>query len=311
MHYKPDIHFLIGILLIFFPLKGYTQSINSEEKSAVIKKTAQILQKKYIYPEKAEKASGLILQNLETGKYDSIHDPVLFSDVVTADIRTLIPDKHLGLINKDFAQLYRDSVNSLEKEKGVLSSKILENDIGYLEITSFTFRKSELDKYLEQISTQNTIVIDLRKNSGGNGNLSTYLMSYFMEGNLHFADWVDRNGKKGSKIFTHKKVGGDRLLETPLYILISKKTFSAAEALAYNLQALDRATIVGEKSAGGAHPKTNVSINKNFYLSLPGLRSENTITHSDWEQTGVIPDVSCTSEEALEIAISEAKKEKP
>ncbi|MGI8691709.1 MAG: S41 family peptidase [Geodermatophilaceae bacterium] len=40
-----------------------------------------------------------------------------------------------------------------------------------------------------------------------------------------------------------------------MYVLTSGATFSGGEALAYDLQQLGRATVVGERTRGGAHPR--------------------------------------------------------
>ena len=89
----------------------------------------------------------------------------------------------------------------------------------------------------------------------------------------------------------------------PVYVLISKETFSAAEAFAYDLQALKRATVVGEPSGGGAHPFVYRRLSEHYVLSLPEARSINPVTGKDWQGVGVIPDVRVTADLALEEAL--------
>jgi C-terminal processing protease CtpA/Prc len=88
----------------------------------------------------------------------------------------------------------------------------------------------------------------------------------------------------------------------PVYLLISKRTFSAAEAFAYDLQALGRAVVVGEPSGGGAHPFEYRRVGTHFVLSLPEGRSINPVTGKDWEGVGVQPDVVVPEAQALEKA---------
>jgi C-terminal processing protease CtpA/Prc len=85
--------------------------------------------------------------------------------------------------------------------------------------------------------------------------------------------------------------------------LTSKRTFSAAEALAYDLQALKRATIVGEPSGGGAHPFQYRRIHPNYVLWSVTQKSINPITQSNWQGVGVQPDVRVPAEQALAKAI--------
>jgi C-terminal processing protease CtpA/Prc len=90
--------------------------------------------------------------------------------------------------------------------------------------------------------------------------------------------------------------------------LISKRTFSAAEAFAYDLQALRRAVVIGEPSGGGAHPFEYRRAGTHFVLSLPEGRSVNPITGKDWEGVGVQPDVPVPEAEALEKALELARQ---
>jgi C-terminal processing protease CtpA/Prc len=73
--------------------------------------------------------------------------------------------------------------------------------------------------------------------------------------------------------------------------------------MAYDLQALGRATIVGEASGGGAHPYENVKLDAHYVLGLPTSRSVNPITKGNWQGTGVRPDVSAPADSALAIAL--------
>jgi tetratricopeptide (TPR) repeat protein len=90
-------------------------------------------------------------------------------------------------------------------------------------------------------------------------------------------------------------------------VLISNQTFSGAEAFAYDLQALKRATIVGEVSAGAAHPASTWVVYKDLRISIPFGRAINPITGTNWEGVGVKPDIEVAADKALEVAIAKAK----
>ena len=90
--------------------------------------------------------------------------------------------------------------------------------------------------------------------------------------------------------------------------MIGKQTFSAAEELAYDLQALHRATIVGENSRGGAHPVAPRPIAPEWTMRVPTGRAINPVTHTNWEGTGVTPDVAASEADALEAALRVARK---
>src|SRR5262249_31347733 len=84
-----------------------------------------------------------------------------------------------------------------------------------------------------------------------------------------------------------------------VYVLTSARTFSAAEEFTYNLQAQKRATVVGETTGGGAHPGGTRPINEHFAMFVPTGRAINPITKTNWEGTGVKPDVAADADEAL------------
>jgi retinol-binding protein 3 len=85
-------------------------------------------------------------------------------------------------------------------------------------------------------------------------------------------------------------------------ILISPRTFSAAEEFAYNLKMLGRATIVGERSGGGAHAALPLRIDSHFRVSVPFARAINPISRTNWEGKGVEPDMRVEEDVAIHAA---------
>ena len=101
------------------------------------------------------------------------------------------------------------------------------------------------------------------------------------------------------QFWTLPYVPGPRLPDVPVYVLTSGRTFSAAEEFTYNLKNLERATIVGETTGGGAHPVDRHSFDFGDYqviLSLPFGRAVNPITDTNWEGTGIEPHLVCASQ---------------
>jgi Peptidase family S41 len=84
-----------------------------------------------------------------------------------------------------------------------------------------------------------------------------------------------------------------------VYVLASKRTFSGAEEFCYNLKQLKQATIVGETTGGGAHPVAGQRIDDHFMIGVPFARAINPISKTNWEGTGVEPDVKVPASEAL------------
>jgi C-terminal processing protease CtpA/Prc len=157
------------------------------------------------------------------------------------------------------------------------------------------------------LAQSEALIIDLRQNGGGSGValMAAYL---FDKGAQPLSGTYDRPSNKLEPTVTPEWVPGRRFgSRKPLFILISKKTFSAAEAFAYDLQALKRATIVGETSGGGANPFEYRPVRSGFFLSLSEQLSVNPITGKNWQDIGVKPDVPVAPETALERALALAR----
>nr|MDJ0635487.1 S41 family peptidase [Xenococcaceae cyanobacterium MO_188.B29] len=75
------------------------------------------------------------------------------------------------------------------------------------------------------------------------------------------------------------------------------------------LKQLKRATIVGETTGGGANPGRFEPLHDHFGIFIPTGRAVNPITQTDWEGTGVEPDLKVSAELALKTAHLAALKE--
>ena len=83
-------------------------------------------------------------------------------------------------------------------------------------------------------------------------------------------------------------------------MLTSGRTFSAAEEFANNLKILKRATIVGTTTTGGgANPGGMFKLAEHVSLFIPTGRAINPVTKTNWEGTGVTPDVAVPQKQAL------------
>jgi C-terminal processing protease CtpA/Prc len=106
----------------------------------------------------------------------------------------------------------------------------------------------------------------------------------------------------GDEYGTRPELSGKKLADQPAFVLTSSRTFSGAEEFSYNLKNLKRATIVGETTGGGAHPTAGRRLDDHFMIGVPFARAVNPITRTNWEGTGVEPDVKVAADQALETA---------
>lgn len=125
---------------------------------------------------------------------------------------------------------------------------------------------------------------------------------------MHLNSLYSREGNRTDDFWTKEKVLGKRFTNKDVYVLTSNRTFSAAEEFSYNLKNLKRATIVGEVTGGGANPGGRFRITEHFGVFVPTGKAINPITKTNWEGTGVKPDVEVPADHALKTAHFDALK---
>lgn len=323
-------------LVIIFLIITYSQSFSqifsqkpSNEKLAldraakikIIDKISKQLIKNYIFLETAKKMSEFTKTKLNNNGYDSISDGQYFAQTLTADLQSISKDKHLRVsFNPEFSarlkQMEKEGINP-EEEKQFLETMKYENyafkkverlngNIGYIDFRNFApskYSKETVAAAMTFVSNCDALIIDMRNNGGGDPDGVRLVCSYFF-GNkpVHLNDLYFRAEDKTMEFWTLPKVDGVKMPDIDLYILTSPFTFSGAEEFTYNLKNLKRATIVGEVTGGGANPGGQVRIDDNFIVFLPTGRAINPITKTNWEGTGVSPDVSVSQDKALETA---------
>lgn len=118
----------------------------------------------------------------------------------------------------------------------------------------------------------------------------------------HLNDIYWRPDNSTRQFWTSADLAGRRYVGKPVYVLTSRDTFSGAEEFAYDLQVLERATIVGETTGGGAHPGGPVKLTSAFAINVPMGRAINPVTRTNWEGKGVKPDVAVAAAGALDAA---------
>ena len=191
---------------------------------------------------------------------------------------------------------------------GVRRVEWLPGRIGYLKIDRFfeaDDSRKALDAALTLLAPASAVVIDLRDNGGGS-DANNLLASYFFAERILFNE-LRWKKEEPEQIWTDPSVT-PRLATTPLYILTSARTFSAAEAFAYSLQQRKRAVVIGERTGGGANPNRYFPLAPGLAVSVSIGYTVNPVSGSNWEGTGVVPDVEVPANDALETALTRARR---
>lgn len=289
--------------------------LNQDIQQKIITKMLELIKESYVFPIIAEELELTILEKFKNNEYVEILDPSQFSKTITKDLQEISKDKHLGLkfhekpigksssvtnkeadYRKRLLRLHNFGFEKVERLPGNIgyhkTIKFFEPDIaGDVAVASLNF-----------LANTSAVIFDLRENTGGSPDMVALISSYLFEGRVHLNNLYWRKDNRLEQVWTNTHIQGKSLKDKKIFLLTGKRTFSGAEDFAYSLKALERATIVGETTSGGAHPGGFQRINDYFSINIPIGRAINPITDDNWEGTGVTPHINVPEEYALHVA---------
>jgi retinol-binding protein 3 len=290
--------------------------INNVQRTEVIEELLRQLNESYVYPDTAAQMEKSIRAKMRERQYERITSGLSLAQTLTAHLHEIYDDKHLGVsfsykpipagVNEPSPadrERFRQMASAMNF--GFEKLERLSGNIGYMELNGFINAELGADTAIaamQFLANTDALIVDLRYNGGGVPGLAQLISSYLFRKpvHLHSIEW--REGNRIEQFWTLPFVPGQRYIDKPVYILMSKRTLSAPESFAYNLQALKRAVIVGERSAGGANPGKQFRISEHFAVFIPTGRAINPITGTNWEGTGIKPDIEVPAAEALKTA---------
>lgn len=306
---------------VVMKMKAGAEPISDTAKATAVEQVSAALLKTYVFLDKAEEMAALIRQKLADGDYDGIESGPEFCRVLTEDLRMVSMDKHLrifyigaspsgGDAEPDPAEAEHQAHERLARQKrrnfDFQKLEILEGNVGYLRLNSFTGTEisgATAVAAMNFLAHCDAIIFDLRGNGGGSPSLIQLITSYFVEEPTHLNSFYTRETDTTRQFWTAEHVEGPRLTDVDLYVLTSSYTFSGAEEFSYNLKSMDRATLVGETTGGGAHPVKFVEcLESGIGMSLPFGRAVNPHTGTNWEGIGVEPHIAVAADKALDTA---------
>lgn len=189
---------------------------------------------------------------------------------------------------------------------GFRKVEILPGNIGYIDLRQFSNidfdnpddpARRAADAALEFVAETDAVIFDLRDNGGGAPSMVGYLTSAFTPADAPIYNVF--HSRQGTQSEAPAVFHPNPRLTVPVYVLISARTGSAAEAFPYTLQGAGRGTIVGDASGGAANPGGMVPVGGGFAVFISQGSPRNPNTGRNWEGTGVIPDVAVPWDQAL------------
>ena len=193
---------------------------------------------------------------------------------------------------------------------GIRRVERLDGNVGYLDVRRVAVAANAgpaVAAAMELVAGTYALILDLRRNGGGSPDGVLLWCSYLLEDEpIHLNDIFHADSGETRQFWTLPYVPGTRYVDRPIYVLTSSRTFSGGEEFCYNLQALGRAELIGETTGGGAHPTRGFPISRAVGIGIPFARSINPITGTNWQGTGVVPDVAVPEAEAYDVAYAKA-----
>ncbi|HKO98471.1 MAG TPA: S41 family peptidase [Pyrinomonadaceae bacterium] len=317
--------------------------LNADANKEVVQGVIRAINKYYVSAEVAKQVEKGLQQRLQNGDYNNITSAFDLIDALDLHMQEISKDKHLALAyshkpeplleGRDF-----DPETPQEREEGRIAAQErnfgfekvqrLAGNIGYLEMNSFVrpeFSGDMARNVMTFLANTDAMIIDLRTSNGGSADMVAFLASYFFnEEPVHLGDWFVRAENRVQQWWTYPYMPGGRYLGKDVYILLSRRSFSAVEGLASILQHHKRAVIVGEPTRGGTHPGRFVRVHPNFAVFVPMSwfiyptgtpvvpidRPVYPTSRTDYQGTGVTPDINIAARLALKRAHLEALNKK-
>jgi C-terminal processing protease CtpA/Prc len=294
------------------------------ETADLVEAVAGTVADRYVDAGPAAEAAAWLRQRAAEGAFSDLDGPDL-TNALTRELRARIPDKHLQVRwsdrprdpsatsdwdNPEYLAAYwreQDSFN-----QGVVKAERLAGNVGLMELRSIDEPEGTghvLEAALALLARCDALIIDVRVSNGGAPSGVAFLVSHFVEPPARkLLDVVGRDGTVMEQTWTSPYVRAARFVTQPLFVLVGARTPSGTEELAYDLQYLGRATIVGETTVGAANPVEQYVVAPHVVVRVPLCRVRNAITGSNWEGVGVVPHLPCPAGQALEVAHREAAR---
>ena len=299
-------------------LSDITFNIDAATRARVIDGAIKNLNESYVFPDVAKKMEEAVRTRQKRGEFDSITDGNAFAAKLTDTFQEVSHDKHLRVNYSAVKMPERvadakpspDEVARYHKDMekmncGFDKVEHMEGNVGYVKFDFFADPDvcgPTAVAAMNFLANVDAIIFDLRENGGGDPKMVAFIQTYLFEEQTHLNDLWERKGDVTHQYWTLPYVPGKRLGDKPVYVLTSHDTFSGGEEFCYNLKNLKRATLIGETTGGGAHPVSGHRIDDHFMIGVPFARAINPISKTNWEGTGVEPDVKVAAADALTTA---------
>jgi hypothetical protein len=308
------VYILLSALLLVQHLPAQSPtgsfSLDASERRRVLKKAIAGLRQFYFDREVGQKTIDALLKHEQAGDYNAVTDGQAFANLLARHLIDASHDVHFTVeytrnVFPDFSKPPPPEVQAryraaMEQANCTFEkAEIRSNNVGYIKLNSFpdlAVCQSKAESTMSALNHVDALIFDLRDNRGGNGNMAVFLAGYLFD---HPEYMFNARGPITEQSWTRSPVAGNLLMDKPVYVLTSSRTYSAAEQFSYDLKMLKRATLVGETTGGASHEGVLHNLDNHFAIGIPEHRPINPYSNKDWAVSGVEPDIKAGAADAL------------
>jgi len=291
--------------------------MDQHEVTRVVHEVQSLVEARYVYPRIGAQVAQVLATGLAEGRYPA--DERRLAEAVTADLQSVNGDKHLRLLYHDQPIGHREPGDDAEEYAavarwaqqtcgGVASVQRLAGNVGYLDLQPILFPAviggELITAAMNLLAATEGLIIDVRQCLGGEPAMVAFLISYLWDHDpVQLTGLQERQDDRPRQSWTLPYVPGRRFGRAkPVYALTSATTFSGGEQLAYDLQQLRRAVLIGETTRGGGHAREGFRVGPHLEATISVAAAVNPVSGTSWEGTGVIPDIHTPAAQARDEA---------
>lgn len=298
------------------------QTLTAQQRREVANAAAAAYADFYVFADRGAAIAAQLRASAAAGAFDRATDPAAFAAALTAAIRSVHQDRHVEVLPPRLApasasgepQGRAERLGWIERLRrrnyDFVRVERLAGNVGYLRLDSFPppeLAAQTAAAAMAFLAQSDALIIDLRENGGGTGDMVRFLASYFFAEPTRLGRSLRRDRVPPiSNEMTLPMVPGQRLPLIDVFILTGSRTISAAEAFAFAMRQQDRAVVVGEVSAGAGNAGDLLDIGQGFRAFVPDVASLAPYSDASWEGVGVRPDIQTPAAQALAAAHREA-----
>ncbi len=238
--------------------------------------------------------------------------------VLTADLQAVLPDLHLQVRWSDEVRTESEASDRTAPDSlpaywarealdnhGFDMVERLRGNVGLIVVRSVDEPEgtaAAIDAAFAFLARCSAVIIDLRRTTGGAPRGVAYFLGHLLPAGTPLIEAVDREGAVVQRTATPTGKVPTFGNAVPVFTLISRRTVSGCEELAYDLRWARRATLVGATTVGAANPVDVYVVDSHVAVRVPTAVVRHAATGGNWEGTGIVPDVECAVEDALDVA---------